>query len=71
MTQTRSAGSARSRAVGILTRFASDRSGASAVVIALAMTGLLGMTGLGTEVGMWYVSKRTMHSAAERCAREI
>jgi Flp pilus assembly protein TadG len=68
MTQTRFPGSARSRAVGILTRFVSDRSGASAVVIALAMTGLLGMTGLGTEVGMWYVSKRTMHSAADSAA---
>src|SRR5260370_7165783 len=32
------------------------------------MTGVLGRPGLGTEVGMWDVSKRTMHSAADSAA---
>lgn len=53
------------RLPGILRRLAAERSGASALVIALAMTGLLGLTGLGTEVGMWYLSHRTMHGAAD------
>ena len=54
-----------SRLADILRRLVAERSGASALVIALAMTGLLGLTGLGTEVGMWYLSKRTMHGAAD------
>lgn len=53
------------RLTDILRRLAAERSGASALVVALAMTGLLGLTGLGTEVGMWYLSKRTMHGAAD------
>src|SRR5689334_5168916 len=54
-----------SRLTDIPKRLAGERSGASAIVVALAMTGLLGLTGLGTEVGMWYLSKRTMHGAAD------
>jgi Flp pilus assembly protein TadG len=57
-----------SRARGLLSRLVGDRSGASAVVIALAMTGVLGLAGLGTEVGMWYVSKRTMQGASDSAA---
>jgi Flp pilus assembly protein TadG len=58
----------RSRIAGVLERLASDRTGASALVIGLAMTGVLGLTGLGTEIGMWYVAKRTMHSASDSAA---
>lgn len=53
---------------GLLSRLVSDRAGTSAVVIALAMTGLLGLAGLGTEVAMWYVSQRTVHSASDSSA---
>jgi Flp pilus assembly protein TadG len=58
----------RARSGGFLKRLGGDRSGASAVVIALGMTGVLGMAGLGTEVGMWYVSKRTMQAATDSAA---
>src|SRR5690348_1382452 len=58
----------RARSSGFLKRLSGDRSGASAVMIALAMTGLLGLAGLGTEVGMWYVSKRTMQGASDSAA---
>ena len=58
----------RARSSGFLKRLGGDRSGASAVMIALAMTGLLGLAGLGTEVGMWYVSKRTMQGASDSAA---
>jgi len=53
---------------GLLMRLAPDRSGATAVVIALWMTGLLGVAGLGTEVAMWYVGKRGMQGAADSAA---
>ena len=56
------------RSSGFLKQLCGDRSGASAVVIALAMTGVLGLAGLGTEVGMWYVSKRTMQAATDSAA---
>jgi Flp pilus assembly protein TadG len=58
----------RARCSGFLKQLCGDRSGASAVVIALAMTGVLGLAGLGTEVGMWYVSKRTMQAASDSAA---
>jgi Flp pilus assembly protein TadG len=46
----------------------SDCSGASAVVFALLLSGLVGFAGLGTEVGGWYLSKRTMQGAADAAA---
>jgi Flp pilus assembly protein TadG len=49
-------------------RLLSDRSGASAVLVGLAVTALLGLAGLGTEAAQWYVSKRTMQGAADAAA---
>ena len=49
-------------------RLAADRSGASAVIVGLAITVLLGLAGLGTEGASWYVSKRTMQGAADAAA---
>lgn len=49
-------------------RFANDRSGATAVIVALAIAGLLGAVGLGTEGAQWYVAKRTMQGAADASA---
>src|SRR5262244_1192464 len=57
-----------SRPSTLLGRLGRDRSGASAVVIAVSMTGLLGLAGLGTEVAMWYVGKRTMQAATDSAA---
>jgi putative Flp pilus-assembly TadE/G-like protein len=45
-----------------------DDSGATAVVIGLALTGILGFAGLGTEAAMWYFVKRDMQSAADAAA---
>ena len=37
---------------------ASDRTGATAVVIGLCMTVLMGFAGLAVDVGLWYADKR-------------
>lgn len=51
-----------------VSRLAADRSGASAVMVALVITGLIGFAGLGTEAGDWYLKKRTMQGAADASA---
>lgn len=48
--------------------FWSDRKGGVAVMTAVALTGLLGTAGLGTEATMWYVAKRNMQGAADAAA---
>jgi Flp pilus assembly protein TadG len=45
-----------------------DRSGATAVAIALALTGLAGLGGLATDCASWYFTSRTMQSAADAAA---
>src|SRR4051812_50228019 len=45
-----------------------DRSGATAVAIAFALTAVLGFAGLGTEAASWYYTKRNMQSAADAAA---
>ncbi len=49
-------------------RFWSDRKGGVAVLTAVALTGLLGAAGLGTEATLWYVAKRDMQAAADAAA---
>ena len=49
-------------------RLLADRSGTSAVVFGLLLSGLVGAAGLGTEVGGWYLTKRTMQNAADAAA---
>jgi Flp pilus assembly protein TadG len=56
------------RAAAPLGRLGSNCSGTSALLIALSMTGILGVVGLGTEVGMWYVSKRDMQGSSDSAA---
>ncbi len=51
-----------------LKRLLSDRTGGVAVLTAVALTGLLGAAGLGTEATMWYVAKRNMQAAADAAA---
>lgn len=46
----------------------SDRSGAAVVVIAFALTGVLGVAGLATEASSWYFTGRRMQSAADAAA---
>jgi hypothetical protein len=45
-----------------------DRQGATMVVFALAGTAVIGMVGLGTEGGSWYLSRRDAQNAADAAA---
>ena len=56
------------RVIVLIRRLASDQSGVTAAVVAMTMTMILGVAGLGTEVGTWYVTKRNMQGAADAAA---
>jgi Flp pilus assembly protein TadG len=45
-----------------------DRSGGSAVTLAISLSAIIGVSGLGTEAGGWYVTKRMMQGAADAAA---
>jgi Flp pilus assembly protein TadG len=45
-----------------------DRGGAAAVTLALAMTIIAGLAGLGTEAANWYFTQRAMQGAADAAA---
>jgi hypothetical protein len=45
-----------------------DRGGSTVVILALALTVIIGFAGLGTEVASWYLIKRTMQGAADTAA---
>ena len=45
-----------------------DESGATAVVIGLSMTALLGFAGMAVDVGVWYADKRAAQGAADSAA---
>ncbi|QOZ30809.1 TadE/TadG family type IV pilus assembly protein [Bradyrhizobium sp. CCBAU 53421] len=53
---------------GLLKRFARDRSGSYAIIIALLMPVLVGTAGLGTEVAWWFYKHKNMMSAADSAA---
>ena len=53
---------------GACARLIDDRSGSVVPMVAIAMTVLLGLTALGTEVGTWYGTKRNMQGAADSAA---
>ena len=48
--------------------FTHDRSGSIAVMTALALPALIGVTGLGVEVSYWYLTQRSMQNAADSAA---
>lgn len=52
----------------IAKRLLIDRKGATAIGVGLVLTSLLGFAGLGTEVSLWYVTKRAMQGAADAAA---
>lgn len=52
----------------LLRRLASDRSGVSAVITAIALTTLAGFCGLAVDVVMWEVDQRAMQGAADQAA---
>jgi len=49
-------------------RLFNDKKGVTLVVAALGMIAALGLAGLGTEVGMWYFTKRHIQAAADSSA---
>lgn len=49
-------------------RFLHDRRGATAALFAVLMTTLLGVAGLGVDVGIWYTLRRQYQSAADVAA---
>lgn len=48
--------------------FHHDRNGSIAVMTALALPALIGVTGLGVEVSYWYLAQRSMQNAADSAA---
>src|SRR3954466_5701079 len=52
------------RIAGALT----DRRGVVRILFALAMPVLIGFTALGTEVGLWYLGRRNLQTAADVAA---
>ena len=55
-------------AVPTMLRFLGDVSGASAVMVAIALPVLIGFATLGAETGLWYTIKRQNQSAADAAA---
>ncbi len=49
-------------------RLAVDRRGATAVIVALSLTVLMGFAGLAVDVGLWYRDKRLAQGAADSAA---
>ena len=49
-------------------RFVADCRGVTSTLMTLSFMGMLGFAGLATEVGLWYVKKRSMQSAADSAA---
>src|SRR5438045_7528543 len=45
-----------------------DRRGAAAMMLAIALSGIVGFAGLGTEVAAWYFTTRAMQGAASSAA---
>src|SRR6516162_9237126 len=51
-----------------LQRLLRDQRGIAAVLVALALTVLIGLVALGVETGLWYAIKRQDQSAADAAA---
>ncbi|PWC52787.1 pilus assembly protein TadG-related protein [Azospirillum sp. TSO22-1] len=49
-------------------RLRHDESGAVVVVVALMLTVLMGLLGVGVEVGSWYMTRRSLQTAADAAA---
>src|SRR5207248_2621374 len=45
-----------------------DRRGAAAIMLAIALSGIVGFAGLGSEVAAWYFTTRAMQGAASSAA---
>src|SRR5438876_1761262 len=49
-------------------RMLGDPAGSTVVIIALALSAIIGFAGLGTETASWYLTKRSMQGAADTAA---
>src|SRR5436309_9814361 len=56
------------RPLRAIRRLIHDRRGAAAILLAMALSGIVGFAGLGTEVAAWYFTTRSMQSAASAAA---
>src|SRR6185436_20509185 len=56
------------RAFATLTEFKDDEAGSYLIVSALLMPILIGVVGLGTEGGLWYMQHNKMQNAADSAA---
>src|SRR5215471_17083250 len=49
-------------------RLLRDQSGATAMIVGLSATMLVGFAGIGTEMGLWYFNHRNLQNAADSAA---
>src|SRR3954466_15092558 len=56
------------RPLRAIRRLIHDRQGAAAVMLAIALSGIIGFAGLGSEVAAWYFTTRAMQGAASSAA---
>src|SRR6267154_1669834 len=56
------------RPLPVVARLFRDRRGAAAVLLAIALSGIVGFAGLGSEVASWYYTTRSMQGAADSAA---
>src|SRR5215470_2148616 len=52
----------------LATRFGRDQAGSYTILFALLLPVLVGLAGLGTEVSFWFMSHRSLQSAADSAA---
>jgi putative Flp pilus-assembly TadE/G-like protein len=57
-----------SAVIASLSGLVHDRSGATAMIVGLGATMLVGFAGLGTEMGLWYFTHRSLQNAADSAA---
>lgn len=53
---------------GVIARILRDTTGATAAIVAIALPGLIGMSALGVETGVWFAIKLQNQSAADAAA---
>lgn len=56
------------RSISLLRRFSDDHRANTAIMFALSMPILVGMSGLGVETGYWYFKQRELQTAADVAA---
>jgi hypothetical protein len=56
------------RPLPVVGKLARDNNGATAIMLAVALSGIVGFAGLGSEVAGWYYTTRSMQGAASSAA---